>query len=39
MHFSEYTLNFWAEKWYNKPYSELTKEQQEDIRLYLTETL
>lgn len=39
MYFSESILNYWAEKWYHKPYSELTEEQQEDIKLYLTETL
>jgi len=39
MYISRSLLDHYAYKWYNKPFDELTEEQQEGIRIYIEESL
>ena len=39
MYIKKDLLDYYANKWYNKPYDELSEKEQELIRLYIEESL
>lgn len=39
MYIKKSLLDYYAYKWYDKPFDELTEKQQEGIRIYIEESL